>query len=59
MVGDGAGFLVIEHTALAKKRHHSVGVAPQYGSSLGKSPIGQSLVSVSLAFGSSSPHRDE
>ena len=49
LVGDQAGFLVIDDTALPKKGHHSVGVAPQYASSLGKTANCQSLVSVTLA----------
>jgi len=49
LVGDHAGFLVIDDTALPKKGQHSVGVAPQYASSLGKTSNGQSLVSVTLA----------
>jgi SRSO17 transposase len=36
LVGDKAAFLVIDDTALPKKGRHSVGVAPQYASSLGK-----------------------
>ena len=32
LVGDEAGFLVIDDTALPKKERHSVGVAPQYAS---------------------------
>jgi SRSO17 transposase len=49
LVGDKAGFLVIDDTALPKKGRHSVGVAPQYASSLGKTSNCQSLVSVTLA----------
>ncbi|MGB3624761.1 MAG: IS701 family transposase [Henriciella sp.] len=49
LVGDKDGFLVIDDTALPKKGSHSVGVAPQYASSLGKTSNCQSLVSVTLA----------
>ena len=49
LVGDEAGYLVIDDTALPKKGNHSVGVAPQYASSLGKTSNCQSLVSVTLA----------
>jgi len=49
LVGDDAGFLVIDDTALPKKGSHSVGVAPQYASSVGKTANCQSLVSVTLA----------
>ena len=49
LVGDEAGFLVIDDTALPKKGSRSVGVAPQYASSLGKTANCQSLVSVTLA----------
>ena len=51
LVGDQAGYLVIDDTALPKKGQHSVGVAPQYASSLGKTSNCQSLVSVTLASG--------
>src|SRR5450631_2520393 len=51
LVGDDAGFLVIDDTSLPKKGRHSVGVAPQYASSLGKTSNCQSLVSVTLASG--------
>jgi SRSO17 transposase len=49
LVGDEAGFLVIDDTALPKKGRHSIGVAPQYASSLGKTANCQSLVSLALA----------
>ena len=49
LVGDDAGYLVIDDTALPKKGSHSVGVAAQYASSLGKTSNCQSLVSVTLA----------
>lgn len=49
LVGDEAGYLVIDDTALPKKGSHSVGVAAQYASSLGKTSNCQSLVSVTLA----------
>jgi SRSO17 transposase len=49
LVGNPSGFLVIDDTALPKKGQHSVGVAPQYASSLGKTSNCQSLVSVTLA----------
>jgi SRSO17 transposase len=49
LVGGDAAFLVIDDTALPKKGYHSVGVAPQYASSLGKTANCQSLVSVTLA----------
>ena len=49
LVGGRSSFLVIDDTALPKKGPHSVGVAPQYASSLGKTSNCQSLVSVTLA----------
>src|ERR1700722_7693555 len=49
LVGDDGGFLVIDDTALPKKGRHSIGVAPQYASSLGKTANCQSLVSLTLA----------
>jgi len=49
LVGDKDGFLVIDDTSLPKKGSHSVGVAHQYASSLGKTSNCQSLVSVTLA----------
>ena len=51
LVGGHDAFLVIDDTALPKKGRHSVGVAPQYASSLGKTANSQSLVSVTLASG--------
>jgi SRSO17 transposase len=42
-------FLVIDDTALPKKGEHSVGVAPQYASMLGKRANCQTLVSLTLA----------
>ena len=49
LVGDERGFLVIDDTALPKKGQHSVGVAPQYASALGKTSNCQALVSLTLA----------
>jgi SRSO17 transposase len=49
LVGDDAGYLVIDDTALPRKGQHLVGVAPQYASSLGKTSNCPSLVSVTLA----------
>ena len=43
--------LVIDDTAIAKKGTHSVGVAPQYASALGKTANCQTLVSLALARG--------
>ena len=39
LAGDEAGYLVIDDTALPKKGRHSVGVAPQYASSLGNTNL--------------------
>jgi SRSO17 transposase len=41
--------LVIDDTALPKKGRHSVGVAPQYATVLGKQANCQTLVSLTLA----------
>jgi SRSO17 transposase len=49
LIGDKAGYLVVDDTALPKKGCHSVGVAPQYASALGKTANCQSLVSITLA----------
>ncbi len=49
LVGDDSAWLIIDDTALPKKGLHSVGVAPQYASALGKTANCQSLVSVTLA----------
>src|ERR1700716_1193796 len=49
LVGGDDAWLIIDDTALPKKGRHSVGVAPQYASSLGKTANCQSLVSVTLA----------
>jgi SRSO17 transposase len=51
MVGGEDAWLIVDDTALPKKGRHSVGVAPQYASSLGKTANCQSLVSVTLASG--------
>ena len=42
-------WLIVDDTALPKKGEHSVGVAPQYASALGKTANCQSLVSLTLA----------
>jgi len=49
MVGGADAWLIVDDTALPKKGEHSVGVAPQYASSLGKTANCQSLVSLTLA----------
>jgi hypothetical protein len=49
MVGGDDAWLIVDDTALPKKGAHSVGVAPQYASSLGKTANCQSLVSLTLA----------
>ena len=49
LVGGSDAFLVIDDTALPKKGTHSVGVAPQYASALGKTANCQTLVSLTLA----------
>lgn len=49
LVGGPDAVLVIDDTSLPKKGSHSVGVAPQYASMLGKRANCQTLVSVTLA----------
>lgn len=49
MVGGPSAFLIIDDTALPKKGKHSVGVAPQYATTLGKNANCQTLVSITLA----------
>jgi SRSO17 transposase len=51
MVGREDAWLIIDDTALPKKGQHSVGVAPQYASALGKNANCQTLVSLTLASG--------
>src|SRR5664279_743533 len=51
LVGGAGAFLVIDDTTLPKKGTHSVGVAPQYASALGKTANCQTLVSLTLARG--------
>src|SRR5256884_2607972 len=51
LVGGSDAVLVIDDTALRKKGKHSVGVAPQYASALGKNANCQTLVSLTLARG--------
>ena len=49
IVGGDDAWLIVDDTALPKKGEHSVGVAPQYASALGKTANCQSLVSLTLA----------
>jgi SRSO17 transposase len=49
MVGGEDAWLIVDDTALPKKGRHSVGVAPQYASALGKNANCQTLVSLTLA----------
>jgi len=51
LVGGSDAVLVIDDTAVPKKGRHSVGVAPQYASALGKTANCQTLVSLTLARG--------
>ena len=49
LVGGGDAVMVIDDTAVPKKGKHSVGVASQYASALGKNANCQTLVSLTLA----------
>src|SRR4030088_3607128 len=51
LVGGSDAVVVIDDTALPKKGKHSVGVASQYASALGKNANCQTLVSLTLARG--------
>lgn len=51
LVGGENAWLVVDDTALPKKGKHSVGVAPQYATTLGKNANCQTLVSLTLAGG--------
>src|SRR5437773_85933 len=51
LVGGSDAVLVIDDTAMPKKGRHSVGVAAQYASALGKTAKCQTLVSLTLARG--------
>lgn len=51
LVGGTDAVLVIDDTAMPKKGKHSVGVAAQYASALGKTANCQTLVSLTLARG--------
>src|SRR6201986_4667899 len=51
LVGGNDAILVIDDTAVPKKGKHSVGVAAQYASALGKNANCQVLVSLTLARG--------
>ena len=43
-VGGRGAWLIVDDTALPKKGYHSVGLAPQYASALGKNANCQTLV---------------
>jgi SRSO17 transposase len=51
MVGGDDAWLIVDDTALPKKGRHSIGVAPQYATALGKNANCQTLVSLTLASG--------
>lgn len=50
MTGGEDAFLIVDDTALPKKGRHSVGVAPQYATVLGKNANCQALVLLTLAL---------
>jgi SRSO17 transposase len=49
LIGGASAVLLVDDTALPKKGSHSVGVAPQHASALGKTANCQTLVSLTLA----------
>src|SRR5271157_2721284 len=49
LIGGAGAVVVVDDMALPKKGSHSVGVAPQYASALGKTANCQTLVSLTLA----------
>ena len=51
LVGGADVILVVDDTALPKKGHRSVGTAPQYATTLGKTVNCRTLVSLTLARG--------
>jgi SRSO17 transposase len=51
LVGGSDAVLVVDDTAMPKKGQHSIGVAAQYASALGKTANCQMLVSLTLARG--------
>jgi SRSO17 transposase len=51
LVSGAKAWLIIDDTAMPKKGTNSVGVAPQYASTLGKQANCQTMVSVTLASG--------
>lgn len=51
LLGGNDAVLVIDGTSITQKRTHSVGVAPQYASALGKTANCQMLVSLTLTRG--------